>query len=124
MNHPAARDYSAWPQRPLDQLRPPDRGDELAAQVAVGGQRGVDAVRRDRLAELCPGGAVAVPRALGDTGSDVPGDRGEDNGIPAYADTQDHCWLMTWLFALWTVSLTRVERWSSSPLLGTSAAVG
>lgn len=60
----AARLQRLAAQGPLDQLRSPDRGDELAAQVAVGGQRGIDAARRDRRAELCPSGAVAVGLVL------------------------------------------------------------
>jgi hypothetical protein len=87
-------------------------------------ERGVDDMRRVLLAQVAPNSPVAAARTLNRAVEDVPGDERKDNGIPAYADTQDHCWLMTWLFALRTVSLTRVEKWSSSPLLGTSSAVG
>jgi hypothetical protein len=57
------------------------RDDQAAPFIAVGGQRGVDRVRRDHRAELGTGGAVAGAGTLGGTGDDVPG--GEDYRVPA-----------------------------------------
>jgi hypothetical protein len=60
----------------LDQLGRFRGRDQPAALVAIGGQRRVDRVRRDRLAELGPGGAVPLLRALGGPDGGVAGDRG------------------------------------------------
>ena len=45
--------------RALHQFRRAHRGGEAAPLVPVGGQRGVDRMRRDLIAEFRPGGAVA-----------------------------------------------------------------
>jgi hypothetical protein len=66
---------------------------------AVRGQRGVDRVRRHRLAEFGPGGTVAVAGADDRSAEDVPGDRGEDGRVPAYADVDGGAKLLTSRFA-------------------------
>ena len=70
-------------QRALHQLRRLRGRDQAAPLIAVGGQRRVDRARRDRLAEIGPGGAVPLPCTLGGPGGGVAGDRGEDDGVPA-----------------------------------------
>lgn len=58
-------------------------GREPAPLVAVGLQRVVDRVRRDRLAEFRPGGPVALPGALEAAREGMAGDHGQDQGEPA-----------------------------------------
>ena len=59
-------------QCPLDQLDAPDGSGQTPPFGLVGGQDGVDRVRRDRLGELCPRGPVSLPGALDAAGEDVP----------------------------------------------------
>jgi len=41
-------------------------------------------VRRERLAEFGAGVAVPGPRTVDGAGGDVPGDRGQGDGVPAF----------------------------------------
>jgi hypothetical protein len=79
---PSRRLESVAAKRALDEFRSARRRDQAAPFITVGGQRGVDGVRRDHRAELGTGGAVAGAGTFSCTSDNMPGDRGEDYRVP------------------------------------------
>src|SRR5262249_8866165 len=63
-------------QCPFDQIRGAGGGHEAVPLAAVGGEHGVHSAHREHVAELSPGRAVALARALHAGGQVAPGQRG------------------------------------------------